>query len=83
MILHDVFFVDKAHNKAVKIERLQRRTPLFKPLSPIEETTIEAPAAPVTTTAPIAKAKENPYTKPGISKCYRFGEHGNLATCAI
>jgi len=30
VILHDVFSVDEAHNKALKIERLQSRTINFK-----------------------------------------------------
>ena len=77
VILHDVFSVDEAHNKILKIERLQSRTPLSKPPTPIEETTTEAPtAAPVTTWASVAKGKENLYAKPDVGKCYRCGEPG-------
>ena len=37
VILNDVFFMDEAHNKTMKIERLQSRAPPFRhPLS-IEE----------------------------------------------
>jgi len=35
--LHDVFSVDEAHNKAMKIERLQSRAPLFRRQLSIEE----------------------------------------------
>jgi len=56
-----LFPVDEAHNKALKIERLQSETPLFKPSTSIEETTTEAPAADlITTTSSVAKGKENP-----------------------
>ena len=35
---------------------------------PVEETTTEAPAAvPVTTIAPVAKGKKNPYAKHGLA----------------
>jgi len=37
VILHDVFSVDEARNKAMKIERLQRRAPHFKCLMSMEE----------------------------------------------
>jgi len=37
VILHDVFSVDEAHNKALKIERLQSRAPLFRCPMSIEE----------------------------------------------
>jgi len=46
VILHDVFSVDEAHNKALKVERLQCRIPLSMPLTPNEETTTETPAEP-------------------------------------
>jgi len=36
VILHDVFSIDKAHNKAIKIERLQSRAAPFK--SVVEKT---------------------------------------------
>jgi len=42
LILHDMFFVNEAHNKAMKIERLQSRAPPFRPPSPIEESTSDA-----------------------------------------
>jgi len=35
VILYDVFSVDEAHNKALKIERLQSRTPPFRYPTPI------------------------------------------------
>ena len=69
------FSVDEEHNKALKIERLQSRTPLFKLLTPIEKITTKAPAAAaVTTAAPVAKGKENPYAKSGVGKCRKCGE---------
>ena len=70
MILHDVFSVDEAHNKALEIERLQCRTPFFKHLTPTEETTTETSAAALmtTTTTSVAKGKENPYAKPDAGK---------------
>ena len=37
VILHDVFFIDEAHNKALKIERLQSRAPSFRRPMLIEE----------------------------------------------
>ena len=37
VILHDVSFVDEAHNKAMKIERLQSKAPPFRRPTPIEE----------------------------------------------
>ena len=37
VILHDVFSVDEAQNKALKIERLQSRAPPFKHLMPNEK----------------------------------------------
>jgi len=39
VILHDVFSIYEAHNKAMKIERLQNRAPPFKYPKPIEEST--------------------------------------------
>ena len=30
----------------------------------------------VTAVAPTTKGKENPYTKPGVGKCYKCGESG-------
>ena len=39
MILHDVFSVEEAHNKALKIERLQSRAPPFRRSMPIEKST--------------------------------------------
>jgi len=78
VILHEVFSVDEAHNKALKIERLQSRTLLSKPLMPIEETTTEAStAAPVTTADLIAKDKENPHAKSDVDMCYRCGHKSN------
>ena len=41
-ILHDVFSVDEAYNKDMKIERLISRAPSFKRPTPIEESTSEA-----------------------------------------
>ena len=35
--LHDMFSLDEAHNKAIKIERLQSRAPLFRHQLSIEE----------------------------------------------
>ena len=68
VILHNEFSVDETHNKILKIERLQSITPLFKSLTPIEETTTEAPAAaPVMTTSPVAKGKENSCAKLGLA----------------
>jgi len=40
MILLDVFFIDEAHDKASKVERLQRRAPPSSCSAPIEEETI-------------------------------------------
>ena len=37
VILHDVFSVDEAHNRASKIERLQSSAPPFKHLMPNEK----------------------------------------------
>ena len=34
-------------------------------------------SAPATTIAATAKSKENPYTKPGVGKCYMCGEYGH------
>jgi len=39
VIIHDVFSVDEVHNKALKIERLHNRAPLFRCPTPIEEST--------------------------------------------
>jgi len=39
VILYDVFSVDEAHNKVLKIERLQSRAPPFKRPAPIEDQT--------------------------------------------
>ena len=39
VILHDMFSVDEAHNKAMRIERLQSRAPSFRRPSPIKEST--------------------------------------------
>ena len=35
--LHDMFSIDEAHNKTMKIERLQSRAPLFRRQLSIEE----------------------------------------------
>jgi len=35
VILHDVFSIDEADNKTLKIERLQYRTPRSKPATPV------------------------------------------------
>ena len=77
--LHDVFFsIDEAHNKALKVEILQCRTLLSKPLTPIKETTTETSAiAPMRTAAPVAKGKENLYVKSGVGKYYRCDELGH------
>ena len=37
MIFHDVFSIDDAHNKALKVERLQSRASPFRQSTPIEE----------------------------------------------
>jgi len=37
VILHDVFFVDEAHNKGMKIERLHSRAPSLRRPMLIEE----------------------------------------------
>ena len=39
VIIHNVFSVDEAHNKAMKIERLQSRAPHLRRPTPIEEST--------------------------------------------
>jgi len=39
VILHDVFSVNEAHNKALKVERLHNRAPFFKRPTPIEDST--------------------------------------------
>jgi len=98
VILHDMFSVDEAHNKTMKIERLHNRVSPFRrsmlledPLGgegiqpssttvgqPPTQQTVKAPvSAPTTTTTAAVKSKENPYTKPGVDKCYRCGEPGH------
>jgi len=37
VILHDVFSVDEAHNKALKVKRLQSRASTFRHSKPIEK----------------------------------------------
>jgi len=65
VILHDVFSIDEAHNKALKIERLQSRAPPFRRPVPIEEsasgtrvqlssTTVDRPPARQSTNAPVS-----------------------------
>jgi len=39
VILHDVFSIDEAHNKALKIERLQSKAPPFRCPAPTVEAT--------------------------------------------
>ena len=39
VILHDVFSIDEAHNKILKVERLQNRALLFRRPTPIKEST--------------------------------------------
>ena len=88
--------VDEAHNKAMKIERLQSKVVYFKNTTertssntiiqqgstsderPLARKATEDPLAnQATTTAPNAKGKENPYTKPEVGKYYRCGEPGH------
>jgi len=68
VIIHDVFSIEEAHNKALNIERLQCSTLLSKPSTPVEDATIETfAAALVKIVALVAKGKENSYAKPGLA----------------
>jgi len=90
-----VFSVDEAHNKAMKVKRLQSRAIPFKSTAertsggikapssstsseqpPASKMTDAPPANSATSATPIAKGKENPYTKPVVGKYYRYGEPG-------
>ena len=73
--LHDVFSVDKVHYKAMKIERLQSKTPLFSHQLSIEEpvegdevqpssTTTDQPLIQLTTKA----STLTPTTTPAVAK---------------
>jgi len=93
----DVFSVDEAQNKTMKIKRLRSRAlPSRRPLSikepigddrvpPSSTTTgqpIVQPSAKASTLTPItnpviAKGRDNPNTKHGVSKCYRCGKPGH------
>ena len=94
VILHNVFSIDEARNKTLKIERPQSRDTPFRqsthfeePLTgadsqlsvdqPITYRPIDPPAAALETAAAPAKNKKNPYAKPGVGKCYRYGEPGH------
>jgi len=75
VILHDVFSVNEAHNKAMKIERLHIRAPLFRRLMSIDEplgrervqpssATADQPLAQLTAKAPMS----TPTTNPAVAK---------------
>ena len=90
--IQDMFYVDEAQNKAMKIERLQNRAPPSRHSLSIEEPVgnDEVPPSFTTTGQPIVqspakslyidtnnnpndrKSKDNPYTKHGVGKCYRW-----------
>ena len=79
----DVFSVDEAQNKAMKIERLQRRALPFKGAAerassntrsstsserpPAFKAIDTHPANPLMTAAATIKSKENPYANPGLA----------------
>ena len=90
MALQDVFSIDKAKNKVMKIERLQSRTLPFKGAAERTSdntraqqgsTSSERPPArkaidtpPTNPTTPTTNGKKNPYAKLGIGKVYKCGE---------
>jgi len=49
VILHDILSVDEAHNKALKVEILQSKTPSFRRQTPIEEFASDAGVQPSST----------------------------------
>jgi len=64
VILHNVFSIDEAHNKALNIERLQNRTSLFRRSRLIEKSTSGAGVQPSTTMVdqPPIRQSTNAYT---------------------
>jgi len=67
VIFHDVFFIDEAHNKVIKIERLQSRAPPFRCLILIEESTSDTGVHPSPTTVDRPLVRQSTNTSASIS----------------
>ena len=92
VILHDVFSVDGAHNKAMKIERLHNKSPPLRRLMSTEEpldgeriqssfTTVYQPPTQQMVKAPILTPTTNPTVAEGKENLYNKSEIGKRYRC--
>ena len=92
VILHDVFSIDEAHNKAMKIDRLHSRAPPFRRPMLLEEPlwgegiqpssmTVDQPPTQQTVKAPMSTPTTNPAVAKGKENSYTKPGISKCYTC--